>query len=106
MGDFDAQPIGTLEVFVFILKLDFGNDQSGVVTGEFIDFPKMGADPHQMPDFFNASFAGKAHQLFGIGQGNRVLEFEAAGTGLPRFDIEVGGFPADPDPDRALLAPR
>jgi hypothetical protein len=65
-GDFDPKPGRPVEGFVFVVKLDLGDDEPVIVSGEHIDFPAVFAPGHDEACLFDQAAMAQRQERFGI----------------------------------------
>src|SRR5262245_50573042 len=80
-GDLDAEPGRTVKPFVFMAELDLGDEETAVVTGEHVHFPRMLFPRDDHPCLFNQAAIAQREERLGVEQRNRIFDFEAAQLG-------------------------
>jgi len=99
VGDFCADPVGKRDSLIGIVKLDFSDDEAGVIAGENIDLPCAAIVRHKVARFFDEGvLAEMIEHVVGIGDGDGVFELGAGEAGAFAFDRDVGLLPGNAHP--------
>ena len=69
----------------FRCKFDFGNNQSGIFSLEYIYLPNQSLPWHQMARFCDDMSSATGQELFGVIEGNGILKLQSAECRLARF---------------------
>ena len=74
VGDFGAEPCGPVERRVGLGQFQFGDDESGVLAGEFIHFERVAGVFDVVPRLADAATDAQREQRLGVGERDRVVE--------------------------------
>src|SRR5262245_22722513 len=85
-GDLDAEPRWTVKSFVFMAELDLGDDETAVVTGEHVHFPRMLLPRDDEARLFNQAAIAQREERLRVEYGDGVLDLEATQLGSLGLD--------------------
>src|SRR5262249_33208040 len=86
---------------MFVLQLNFGDDQAGVLAGKDIDFPRTMPPRDDVADLLNGSSLAQPQEFLSFRHRERVFQLQPVKFRLARFNCQSClAVALDANPDR------